>query len=338
MDRTPSCGGAKRGGAERGGAHMMVLLLAAIAVLFVTSPSPAHAVIALQDVPPSITTVDGVVELSRDGGGSWTPAEPGTPVPAGDLLRTGDDGTCVLDFSDKSVVALLPLSTITLLPDDDRQRLQLFSGHIWVRLGTAVGYRNAVLAPHALVSANDPATFTLDFNEDGGTIRVMEGSVDESTPGGDYQYSAETGEALAAAKSGYSMAYPFDVATEQAAWEPVFTLTTTTVPDETTGTYPPPGDGEAREGLGLSEPALIVATGVLFLLLVAATTILVVLLARRRRPPAGVPPTPPAPPAQAPTLGSAGFCRSCGARFEPESRFCRVCGQEARPGAPGAGG
>jgi FecR protein/zinc-ribbon domain len=347
----------------RGGANTILLLLAVTMALFVSAPgpSPAEAVIALQDVPPSINTVDGVVELSSDDGTSWAPAAPGMPVSAGDVLRTGDDGTCVLDFSDKSVVALLPRSTITMLPDDPQQRLQLSSGHIWVQFGSAVGYRDAVLAPYALVTANETATFTLDFDESGGTIRAMKGSVDESTPGGDYQYSAETGEALTATESAYGLPYPFDVATEQAAWEPLFAVTTT-VPDETTdttsedtigttlgtgttfggtgGTYPPPDGGGTLEGFGHGETALVVATVVLFLLLVAAATILVILLVRRRRhPPAGMPPTyAPAGPAQASTPGTAVFCRHCGTQLATESRFCRACGQEVRPDGPGTGG
>jgi zinc-ribbon domain/FecR protein len=349
---------------SRRGATTILRLLAVTMALFVSAlgPSPADAVIALQDVPPSINTVDGVVELSSDDGTSWAPAEPGMPVSAGDVLRTGDDGACVLDFSDKSVVALLPRSTITMLPDDPQQRLQLSSGHIWVQLGSAVGYRDAVLAPYALVTANETATFTLDFDESGGTIRAMEGRADLSTASGDYKSSAETGEALAATKSGYSIAYPFDVATEQAMWEPLFAVTTTSFPDEitdttgedttdttmgtgttlggTTGTYQPPDDSGAGERVGRSETALVVATGVLFLLLVAAATILVILLVRRRRqPPAGMPPTYlPAGPAQASTPGTAVFCRHCGTQLATESRFCRACGQEVRPDGPGTGG
>lgn len=171
---------------SRRGAATMLPLLTAIVALFVLALAslPAQAVIALQDVPPTINTADGVVELSPDDGTSWAPAEPGMPVSAGDLLRTGDDGTCVLDFSDKSVVALLPQSTIIMLPDDRQQRLQLSSGHIWVQFGSAAGDRNAVLAPYALISASEPVTFTLDFDQDAGTIRVMEGRVDESTPSG----------------------------------------------------------------------------------------------------------------------------------------------------------
>lgn len=224
-----------------------------------------------------------------------------------------------------------------MLPDDRRQRLQLSSGHIWVQFGSTGGDRYAVLAPYALVAANEPVTFTLDFDESGGTVRVMEGRVDLSTPSGDYESSAETGQALAATKSGNSIAYPFDVATEQAAWEPLFAVTTTSAPDDTTETTTgddttvttevtaatlggtartiPPADPEARDRFSQWGRVFIVGVAVLFVLLLAAVIILAVLLARRRRqPPTGMSPTyqsgktmPPSypPPAAAPYAGPA---------------------------------
>lgn len=99
-------------------------------------------------------------------------------------------------------------------------------------------------------------------------------------------------------------------------WEPLFAVTTTSVPNVTTDTTAenttdttvatgttlggtthtdqPPEDNGTQEGFGRSERTLLVATGVLLVLLVVVAIILVILLIRRhRQPPGGMAPTYP---------------------------------------------
>jgi hypothetical protein len=335
---------------------------------------PALAVIALQDVPPSITGVDGTVEISADDGVTWSPAESGGHVSSGDLLRTGEDGTCVLAFEDHTMVALKPQTAITMLPKDRALRLELTAGWIWVQFeAVQEGNRNRVLAPYSLVGAGEPTIMTLEFSKDGGTIRVIEGRVDLTTPAGDYLDYAEAGQALPSTKNGSALSYPFDVERERANWEPLLAdVTTTSMPDGTsttedtgdtgstittegdtsstgghttgTGTLE---DGEAHGGWSRAAVILMVVAAILFVALLAVATVLAVLLSRRRKqtagdilhpaqPPAyGPPPYPGAPPAgTAPPAAAAPAPAAAPAQPTMEpAAFCASCGAPRTPGA-----
>lgn len=328
----------------RGGAVAALLLLSALLSMLVALPAVA-LVIPLREVPPSISTAGGTVEISSDNGTTWKPADPGTYVSSGILLRTGPDGTCVLDFSDHTVLALQPLTTITMLPDDRTQRFLLSTGRVWVQFDSLTsGDRNGVTAPHLMVSATEPCTFVLDSDQDGAEVKVLDGRVDLSSDTGRYVSALSAGEALIATTSGYSLPTGFDVAAERAVWEPLVAgATTTSIPGETTRTSTgrttstlagtgtsrtlPPGEGSGDNGSGTSGwtrwgIVLIVVAVFLFLALMAVATILLVVLRRRR------PPYPPAPGAQHLGYGPPPtFCRHCGAALTPGARFCRACGK-----------
>ena len=339
-------------------AYVPGLWFLAAALLAVVHVQPAEAVIALQDVPPSVSSVEGVVEVSSDGGDTWTPAEPGTRVSSQHLLRTGDDGTCVLAFSDYTVVALQPQTTVTMLPPDRQLRLELVAGWIWVQFDALQpGNRDSVLAPRALAAATGPSTFTMEFDGDGGTIKVIDGDVDVRSDSGAFLTALADGESVIITPSASTIPFEFNVEAEQAAWEPVFAgLSTTTLPDETTTTgtaatrstvarttstleggttrtsQPPddPGSGGATR-LGI---ALVLGAAALFVALLAASTVLAVLLIRRTKPPNTVGGPPAYPPATGPARtdrpraeAPPGFCRSCGAPLSHGGQFCRACGK-----------
>ena len=197
----------------------LLVLMAVLAAVF--NPQPAEAVIALQDVPPSISSADGVVEISSDGGDTWTPADLGAPVAAHDSLRTGD-GTCVLAFSDYAVVGLMPETTVTMLPDIREQRFELVAGWVYVAFDALQpGNRDSVLAPLTLVSATGPSIFTLEFNAEGGTVKVLDGGVDIRSDTGSFLSGLQTGEAQIVTPNASTVPYEFNVEAEKAAWEPI---------------------------------------------------------------------------------------------------------------------
>ena len=343
----------------KSGVPVGLLVTLIVTLVCSTLPRPAAGrVIPLREVPPSVNTVEGLVEVSSDDGKTWTPVTPGMHISAGQILRTSSDGTVVLDSSDGTVVALQPLSTIVPLPDDRSLRLLIFAGSVWVQYASvADGDRNGVSAPRVTAAGLEPCTFVLDLVELATTVKVLEGRVGlqhEST--GDTS-DVVAGEAASATPTGFQPESDFDPDAERALWEPLLSGTTTTsIPEETTststgrttstltdtGTNPPPADDSGTSSWTRWGIVLIVAAAVLFLALIAAATVLLVVLGRRRPPysPAPGPQPPRYGPAAGPDLQRASpagpgapapppaaFCRHCGAGLTSGARFCRSCGK-----------
>ena len=328
---------------------LLVTLIVSLACFALPRPA-AGRVIPLREVPPSVNTVEGLVEVSSDDSKTWTPVTPGMHISAGQILCTASDGTVVLDSSDGTVVALRPLSTIVSLPDDRSLRLLVFAGSVWVQYASVMdGDRNGVSAPRVTAAGLEPCTFVIELVELATTVKVLDGRVRLQHDSTGDTSEALAGEAATATPTGFQPEPDFDPDAERALWEPLLSGTTTTsIPGETTHTSTgrttstvagtgtgtsrtlPPPDDSGKSGWTRGGIVLIVTAAVLFLALIAVATVLLGVLGRRR------PPYPPAPDAQHPGYGPpAGpglpappaFCRHCGAQLTAGARFCRSCGK-----------
>jgi len=91
--------------------HLPLFLLCLCALglpILRVSAAPAH-------VPSLLLSAEGTVELSRIGGASWEPAPAGTPLAAGERLRTGARSRATVRLADLSVFRVNELSTLQIM-------------------------------------------------------------------------------------------------------------------------------------------------------------------------------------------------------------------------------
>ena len=230
----------------------------------------------IRDVPPTIGFMTGQVEQSEDGGVTWAAPPQQFRLPRQALLRTGSDGSCVLVFLDRSLVALVPGTTVQILPSAEKLRLSVVTGKAWVRFDYAVeNSRNGIALSYATFLAAGAGSFSLEATEGASVVRVLEGSVAAVAQDGDARTLVGAGQTLAAGSNGLQPAVAFDVDLETAGWQSLLgqaglsvttTLPTATSLPGTTTTRPLPPDGPVGIPMGAIIMLAVLGAGALTVL------------------------------------------------------------------------
>lgn len=192
--------------------------------------------------------MSGQVEQSADGGTTWATLSAEYRLSRQSLVRTGIDGSCVLVFEDRSLVAVKAGTMIQILPPEPKLRLAVLSGEAWVRFDYVAGnQRDGIALPHATVSALEAGSFSFGASQDASVVKVLEGSVKVLPGGGDARVTVTAGQTLMVGSGGLQYPIPFDVGLERTQWQSLLeqaglSVTTTTLAGTTT-TRPLPPDG-----------------------------------------------------------------------------------------------
>jgi len=125
-------------------AHSKTLLLAAVAAGCLLFAGASHA----QAVAGVVKKKEGTVEIVRNG--QATPAEVGTKVQAGDLLKTSKDSSVGLMLKDESRMSLGPNSQVSL--DKFGFNANTYSGNIFISV-----VKGTFAMISGLVVKNNPA-------------------------------------------------------------------------------------------------------------------------------------------------------------------------------------
>ena len=114
----------------------------------------------------------GNVEIRSTREGQWTPALPNTQIPEGGAIRTGADGSAVVQLPNKAKVWVKESSSLEL---EQRQtfasRLALVFGKIKVRVPHLMRKERFEVGTPAAVCAVRGTEFTVATNEAGATCR-----------------------------------------------------------------------------------------------------------------------------------------------------------------------
>jgi hypothetical protein len=244
---------------------------------------------SIREVPPLVGFMTGQVELSSDGGTTWATPPSESRVPRLSLVRTGSDGSCILVFEDRSLVAMRPGTTIQILPQAQELRLSVLAGEVWVRFDyTVENDRNGVALPQATVLALGAGSFSFEATRSTSVVKVIEGAVAAAAPkSGAPRVNFVAGQALTAGPDGLLPAIAFDVGLERTGWQPLLALAglsvTTTTLATTTTSRPLPPDGP----VGIPAGAVVVLTALgcaaLAVLAIAGTFIYLGVNRRNRR-------------------------------------------------------
>ena len=152
---------------------------------------------SIREVPPIVGFMSGQVEQSTDGGTTWATPSLGSRLPRESLVRTGTDGSCVLVFEDRSLVAVKAGTMIQILPPAPKLRLAVLSGEAWVRFDSvALNQRDGIALPHATVSALEAGSFSFGASQDASVVKVLEGSAKVLPGGGDARVPVTAGQTL----------------------------------------------------------------------------------------------------------------------------------------------
>ena len=192
--------------------------------------------------------MSGQVEQSADGGITWATLSSEYRLSRQSLVRTGTDGSCVLVFEDRSLVAVKAGTMIQILPPEPKLRLAVLSGEAWVRFDyVARNQRDGIALPHATMSALEAGSFSFGASQDASVVKVLEGSVKVLPGGGDARVAVTAGQTLMVGSGGLQYPIPFDVGLERTQWQSLLeqaglSVTITTLAGTTT-TRPLPPDG-----------------------------------------------------------------------------------------------
>ena len=263
---------------------------ACLALLALCPIEPALATVQnIRDVPPLVGFQTGHVEQSEDGGVTWAVSSRGSRLSARAIVKAGGDGGCVLVFEDRTVGAMKPGATVQVLPLAQELRLAVLSGKTWVRFDYAVeDSRNGIALPQATIRAPGPCSFSVEVGQIASVVKVLEGSVQAVSRGGQARVTVSAGQTLTAGPDGVQPAIPFDVALETADWQPLIeqaglSVTTSTILSTTT-TRPLPPDGPVRTPWGPLAVLGVLGAGAIGVLAILGTFVyLIVNRVNRRR-------------------------------------------------------
>lgn len=177
----------------------MVRSFAGIAVLLLTTSAWA------EDSIGKLTDVQGKVFVRAPGGGAEANATAGASLTSGSLLRTGDDGTAEVTFTDGSMLKLQKSSSIQLSPNKRQKQktsVLLFFGRLWNKVSPSTTGEQSyeVNTPNAVCGVRGTA-FETSVGDDGSLrMQVTEGKV--AVEGGGSPQVAGAGEQVEANEQG----------------------------------------------------------------------------------------------------------------------------------------
>ncbi len=143
------------------------------------------------------------------------------PLKIDDHVWTGEDSTATLAFADLSTLILKPESEIVLTTPPDRvSNLQLVLGKIMVNAKKIITGGSLVVRMSNTVTEIKGTQVV--FEDDGtvSTIKVIEGTVNVTSTATGETVDVGAGEAVSGTAAGLSPKAAFDVAAEEAGWQP----------------------------------------------------------------------------------------------------------------------
>jgi hypothetical protein len=150
---------------------------------------------------------------------NWIPAKMDTQLCVGDHVRTSEDSSAIIGFSDLSTFVLKPESEIVVtLPPASDSKLQLLFGNIWVNVKKIANNGTMEVDMSQAVTGIKGTTFVLSETGTTSTLKVIEGTVSFTAKATGQSVEVSTGQTVQADATGLSPVTSFDVNAESADW------------------------------------------------------------------------------------------------------------------------
>jgi hypothetical protein len=283
-------------------------------VPIVPSPSPSEDP---YDSGVRFSSLNGQVEIKYPGE-EYKSAELGEHIPVGSFIKTQEESSAILSFSDMSTFVVKPESeVIVTAPPEKDGKLKILMGNIWINIKKMLKDGSMEVETNQAVAGIKGTTFTMEVTDDSTTLKVLEGTVAFTSKATGETVDVTTGETASADDGGLSEVAAFDVAEEEANWRE-FDL---------------PSVAEAPRSPAL----LIIISAAALAILIFITSILLTRRANKQRQAfrmqaptpgmyGGYAPQYSAPPAQPVQHNASAVCPNCGTAFNAAGRFCPKCG------------
>lgn len=183
-------------------------------------PTETPAVEPCADSGARFTSLSREVEVRPEAyKDNWNPAMMDTQLCVGDHVRTSEDSSAIIGFSDLSSFRLGPESEIVVtLPPARDSKLKLLLGNIWVNVKKMANNGTMEVDMSQAVAGIKGTTFVLAETGTTSTLKVIEGTVAFTANATGQTVEVSTGQTAQANKTGLSPVSSFDVAAESADW------------------------------------------------------------------------------------------------------------------------
>lgn len=140
--------------------------------------------------------------------------------PPGTHIRTQEDSSAILSFSDMSTFVLKQESEVVLdTPPGPESKIKLVAGNIWVNIKKMVKEGSMSIEMNQAVAGIKGTTFTLSDKDGISSIKVIEGLVEFTGKIDGHMENIAAGEAVVADKNGLGVKGTFNISEENKLWE-----------------------------------------------------------------------------------------------------------------------
>lgn len=208
-----------------------------------------------QDSGVHFSGLNGQVEILLPGAKDWQLAKINSIMPVGTHIRTDEDSSCVLSFSDMSMFVLKAESELVVnSPPEKDSKIQVVRGTIWANVKKMIKDGSMDIEMNQAVCGIKGTTLICEETVDGSSaVKVIEGTVQVNEKAHGAIASLTDGQTITANRYGFGAIKPFDAIDETTVWEAIRTDAVTNSANT--------NDTKAASAIGSSFPVLPVAIG-----------------------------------------------------------------------------
>lgn len=177
---------------------------------------------AIEDSEARPMGLTGQVEWSPTGEeGTWVLLQMGTKLPPNAHIKTQEDSSCMLSFSDMSTFVIKEESHIvlTMPPDYKQSKIKMVAGNVWVNVKNMLKDGSMAVEMNQATTGIKGTTFVLTEAEGKSTIKLIEGALDVTSLGDQKTTSLTGGQFIVATSTGTAEEGTFNAKAEQDAWD-----------------------------------------------------------------------------------------------------------------------
>jgi hypothetical protein len=222
------------------------------------SPTPGPTEIPCVTGIAAFSSLSGQVEVAHAGPDQlvWDFAKMNTVLCQDDYVKTGEDSSAILGWSDLTTFLLKSESEIVIsVPPSHDSVIGLMLGNIWVNVKKMAHNGTMEVDMSQAVAGIKGTTFVVSDTGLTSTLKVIEGTVAFTAKATGQTVSVSTGQTVTADKTGLSGVTSFDATAESADWAKLGASAPTTTPGAEAGA----GDGGVPLALFAALAVLLLA-------------------------------------------------------------------------------
>lgn len=295
----------------------------------------------IEDSGARPSSLNGQVEWSPTGErGTWKLLQMGTKLPANAHIKTEEDSSCIISFTDMSTFVMKEETHIVLtMPPDKKNKIKIFVGNVWVNVKKMLTTGSMEVEMNQAVTSIKGTTFVLTEEDDKSTIQLIEGELDVTTLSNQETTTLEGGQYIVASASGEIENGTFDAMSEQENWN---TFASTELIDENLIDREQASPKQSEVTSTSRAIPYIFIIFIIIVIVILLILILILSIARKKKHSTLTSqvqiPTPVLAPKFCSNCGSPdlvngrcntcgkGTCPQCGQDYRPGSAFCSKCG------------